>query len=170
MFKKYSFLKENKFFTSFLIAIFIIGGTIYFSLQEKIESKNINCQCPNSENVLVTKVIDGDTIVVQGGYHIRLLGIDADEKGYPCYEKAKKRLEELILNKIVRLEKDIENCDKYGRCLNYVFLNQKNINLEMIKEGLAIARFYPPNLKYEKSFQEAEKEAILNKRGCKWKK
>jgi len=43
---------------------------------------------PTSEAV-VTKIIDGDTIVIQGGQHLRLLGIDADESGYPCYEPAK---------------------------------------------------------------------------------
>jgi len=36
--------------------------------------------------------VDGDTVVVSGGDHVRLLGIDADEKGYPCYGAARVRL------------------------------------------------------------------------------
>ena len=56
-------------------------------------------------NKTVTKVIDGDTVIAEGE-SIRLLGIDADEKGYPCYSAAKMRIEELVLGKEVYLESD----------------------------------------------------------------
>lgn len=64
---------------------------------------DFRCNLPSE--VLVTKVIDGDTILVEGGKTIRLLGIGADEKGYSCYESAKIFLENLVLNKKVKLEK-----------------------------------------------------------------
>lgn len=120
------------------------------------------------ETKVVTKVIDGDTIVVEGGDHVRLLGIDADEKGYPCYTPAKKRLEELILSREVYLESDVEDKDQYDRLLRYIFLNGENVNLKMVEEGLAIARFYPENVKYREEVTVAEREAIENKTGCKW--
>ena len=53
---------------------------------------------------VVTKVIDGDTIVINGGKSVRLLDIDTDESGEDCYDQAKTRLEELVLNKEVYLE------------------------------------------------------------------
>jgi endonuclease YncB( thermonuclease family) len=53
---------------------------------------------------LVTKVIDGDTFLIEGGYSVRVLGIDADERGHPCYDEAKRGLEDLVLGKEVRLE------------------------------------------------------------------
>ncbi len=167
-------MKIKKFFYfSITIIGIILLGCFYFSDYRNFsnynsgENSNPN-QCPSSE-VIVTKVIDGDTIVVEGGYHIRLLGIDADEKNYPCYEEAKKRLEELILNKKVRLEKGSLDLDQYDRCLRYIFLGDENINLEMVKEGLAVARFYSPEEKYRNEISQAEKEAMTNKIGCKWK-
>jgi micrococcal nuclease len=117
---------------------------------------------------VVTKVIDGDTVVVSGGDHVRLLGIDADEKGYPCYDAAKARLEELALSKSVELESDGSDKDQYGRLLRYIFLNGDNVNEKLVSEGLAIARFYPENQKYKAEITAAEAQAIKNKTGCKW--
>lgn len=125
---------------------------------------------PTITEAIVTKVIDGDTVVIQGGDHVRLLGIDADESGYPCYKAAKTRLEELVLGKTVKLEADQENLDQYGRLLRHVFLDGKNIDEQLVSEGLAIARFYPENQKYKTEIVAAETTAIQNKAGCKWGK
>jgi micrococcal nuclease len=165
-----NFLKENRLFLTILIGVLVVGGVVYFTSKGKIapSSTSSPVQCLAPSKVLVTKIIDGDTIVVEGGYSVRILGIDADESGYPCYQPAKSRLEELILNKKVRLEKNVTDLDQYKRCLRYVFLDDQNIGLELVKEGLAIARFYEPDLKYKEEISLAEKEAIENKIGCKW--
>ncbi len=105
---------------------------------------------------------------MEGGSHIRLLGIDADESGFPCYEEATTQLEDLILNKEVRLEKDVTDVDQYDRCLRYIFLGDENVSLQLVEEGLAIARFYPPDVKYQNEITQAEKGAIDGKLGCKW--
>jgi len=165
------FLKENKIFLAIVIGALIIGSAVYFGLnrgEEEKESLPSQTECLAPSEVIVTKIIDGDTVVVEGGYHVRLLGIDADESGYPCYESAKSRLEELVLNKEVRLEKDQTDVDQYDRCLRYIFLGDKNISSQLTKEGLAIARFYPPDVKYQEEITQAEKEAIDGKVGCKW--
>jgi micrococcal nuclease len=120
------------------------------------------------ENSVVTKVIDGDTAVVRGGDHVRLLGIDADEKGYPCYDAARLRLEELTLGKAVALESDNRDLDQYGRKLRYLFLDGENINRKLVAEGLAVARFYPENQKYKTEITAAEALAMENKTGCEW--
>jgi micrococcal nuclease len=128
---------------------------------------------------LVTKVIDGDTFLIEGGYSVRVLGIDADERGYPCYDEAKRGLEDLVLGKEVRLEAlnqskhgtgqvGKEDLDQYCRYLRYVFVDDKNVSLEMVKNGLAVARFSPEDLKYRKEITLAEKWARENKVGCKW--
>lgn len=119
---------------------------------------------------LGTKVIDGDTFLIEGGYLVRILGIDADKKGYPCYEKAKERLEELILNKKVKLEKGKEDFDQYCRYLRFVFVDDKNVSLELVKEGLVVARFSPGEVKYRDEISLAESKARENKIGCKWEK
>ncbi len=118
--------------------------------------------------VVVTKVIDGDTIVVEGGITVRLLGIDSDEKGYPCYSAAKERLEQLVLGKVVSLEASKADLDQYGRSLRYVFLGSQNTSVLLVSEGLAVARFFPDNEIYREEITRAENEAKTAKRGCKW--
>lgn len=117
--------------------------------------------------VLVTKVIDGDTFIIEGGEHVRMLGMDTDEKGYPCYEEAKVALEEMILNKRIILEADREDKDQYGRLLRWVWLNDTLANFEMVKNGLAVARF-DGDIKYRSEIVAAEHDAIVNGIGCKW--
>jgi micrococcal nuclease len=127
-----------------------------------------NIVASRGEPKMVTKIIDGDTIVVQGGETIRLLGMDTDEKGYPCFTPAKKRIEELVLNKEVYLEMDKEDQDLYGRSLRYVWLGDDNIDLRLVREGLAVARFPKQDAKYRDLFVAAENEAMDNEVGCKW--
>jgi micrococcal nuclease len=177
------FLEKNKIFIRIITLALIFGGAIYFS-KVKI-NKNLIGSLVNKEEFsskactnlplledgvkkLVTKVIDGDTFLIEGGYSVRILGIDADERGYPCYEAAKNRLEELILNKEVKLEKGKEDFDQYCRYLRYVFVDDKNVSLELVREGLAVARFSPEDTKYREEISLAEKEARENKIGCKW--
>ena len=139
------------------------------SAQPQTQTQNLSAAtCEASANTIITKVIDGDTVVVEGGWHVRLLGMDADEKGYPCYDPAKTRLEDLILSKNVVLEKDVSDVDQYGRCLRYIFLENKNIDTQLVAEGLAVARFYAPDLKYRAEITAAELYAQQNKIGCKW--
>jgi len=186
-----NFLKENKVFIAIIIGASIVGGAIYFSgtKTEKELSKGQETtstqKCLNipelSDGILkiATKIIDGDTFLIEGGYSVRVLGIDADERGYPCYEAAKTGLEELILNKEVRLETPKQNkfatgqegkedLDQWCRYLRYVFLGSQNISLELVKEGLAVARSSPEDVKYREEITQAEKEAKENKVGCKW--
>ncbi|MEK7124306.1 MAG: thermonuclease family protein [Patescibacteria group bacterium] len=115
---------------------------------------------------MVEYVIDGDTIIVEGGARIRLLGIDAREKGEGCYQEAKERLEELVLGKLVRLEKGQSDVDKYGRCLRFIFYEAQNISLELAREGFAKAAFYGQDFSYRQEILEAQKQAIENRAGC----
>ena len=124
-----------------------------------------------TEERIVTKIIDGDTVIVSGGENVRLLGIDCDERGRECYTIAKNRIDELLLGKEVILESGKEDKDQYKRLLRYIFLNEENINVKMVREGYCIARFEgEDNTKYRKEIQEAEQFAIQNKIGCKWSK
>jgi micrococcal nuclease len=173
-----NFLKENKIFLGIIIGALIVGAAIYFSSgerakKEQVEEKIItNCQnipeLLDGTIKLATKIIDGDTFLIEGGYSVRILGIDADERGYPCYDAAKNRLEEFVLNKEVKLERGVEDKDQWCRYLRYAFLDDQNISLELVKEGLAVARSSPEDVKYREEITDAEKEAKDNKVGCKW--
>lgn len=184
------FFKQNKIFLAIVIGALIIGEAIVISgrlekpaNQPNEQTSGGECldlpQLPDGALKLVTKIIDGDTFLIEGGYPVRILGIDADERGDPCYEAAKTGLEDLILNREVRLEtpkhnklatgqERAEDKDRWCRYLRYVFLDGKNIGLELVQKGLAIARFSPDNLKYREEIMEAEKKAKENKVGCKW--
>lgn len=150
-----------------IFLLLAIIGIILFKDKPKTTG-NIISQDSFQEKAFVSKVIDGDTVIINGE-SVRLLGMDADERGYPCYNEAKKRIEELILDKEVILVKDAEDRDQYDRLLRYIFLDGKNINLQLVEEGLAVARFYPENQKYKTEIIEAEKYAREHKLGCKWR-
>ncbi len=119
--------------------------------------------------VKVIEVIDGDTIVIEGGYKVRYIGIDAPEKGEAFYLEAVKANQKLVLGKKVRLEKDISDKDRHGRLLRYVYVNNTFVNVELVKQGYARAVAYPPDIKYQVYLEAAEKEARQQRRGI-WSK
>ena len=92
----------------------------------------------SGEGSVVNRVIDGDTIVV-GEKHIRLLGINAPEKGECFYKESKDRLSDLVLNKRVDLEAGVYDTDNFGRFLRYVFLSDNDlfVNDFMLDSGCA---------------------------------
>jgi len=143
---------------------------MFFSRSGLPTGKSVFEGFAEKENGFVSKVIDGDTVVVNGE-SVRLLGIDANERGEECYKEAKVRLEELVLNKEVLLEKDVRDKDQYKRLLRFIFIEvngeEINVNLKLVEEGLAIARFYEDK-KYREKILEAEREARAERRGCKW--
>lgn len=120
---------------------------------------------------LVKRIIDGDTIELEGGERVRYIGIDTPETVNPgklvqCFGKEASRANrELVEGKLVKLEKDISNRDKYGRLLRYVYQEDKFVNLELVRNGYAYAFTYPPDVKNSKLFVGAEKAARENHQG-----
>jgi len=160
-------------FKQILLLIFtaITMGFILMSLYSDLAEDDLNFLSDhNIETGFVGKVIDGDTVVINGE-SVRLLGIDSNEKGEDCFNEAKEKMEELVLNKDVEMERDGDNKDQYGRLLKYLFVDingeRVNVQLKMVEDGLAIARFYDSR-KYKEEIILAEKTARKNKVGCKW--
>lgn len=119
-----------------------------------------------SENaVFVTRVIDGDTVEIEGGYHVRYIGVDTPERDELYYGEALEVNRRLVEGKKVRLEKDVEDRDKYGRLLRYVWVDNTMVNAELVRLGYAYSCPYPPNLKYQAYFLQLEKEARRQRRG-----
>ena len=176
--ENYLFILLFMFIVINFIFVFIhlkpnLTGEVIIEEENKVEiNESFVNESLNKEVILesgfVGKIIDGDTAIINGD-SVRLLGIDADERGYKCYNDAKKKLEELILDKNVLLEKDGENKDQYERYLRYIFVNGENINLKLVEEGLAVARFGPDNKKYKEEILNAESNSRENNIGCKWK-
>ena len=115
------------------------------------------------EEARVIRVIDGDTIEIEGGVRVRYVGIDAPET-YPQAEyygpEATAKNRELVEGLSVRLERDISDKDKYGRLLRYVWVGDVFVNAELVKLGYAEAHAYPPDVKYQELFSRLEEEAV----------
>lgn len=143
--------------------------------REISESTNFAVFGMEGERVAVTKAVDGDTLEISTGQKVRLIGIDTPETVDPrrpvgCFGKeASNETKSLLNGKEVVLEKDVSDTDKYGRLLRYVYLPLENsqlvfVNDYLVREGFAKAYTYPPDVKFNERFMEAEKQAReLNK-------
>lgn len=89
------------------------------------------------EIAVVERVIDGDTVVIDSEESVRLLGINAPERGEHYSDEAAKFLEDMVLNKTVRLEYSGKKYDKYGRLLAYLHIGRENVNIELVRNGFA---------------------------------
>lgn len=140
-------------------------------------STSLNAQKTSEDNKLsdgsvkVTRIIDGDTIEIEGGERVRYIGIDTPEtvdprKPVQCFGvEASKKNKELIEGQMVRLEKDITDRDKYNRLLRYVWVGDTFVNLELVKQGFAQSYSYPPDIKYQDQIVAAQQQAREVKRG-----
>lgn len=152
----------------FLVAVIIlifarsVGEMDFFKLRNS----------SGREEAVVERVVDGDTIILENGEKVRLIGIDTPETvkpgtkpeyyGKEASDFTKKKLE----GKKVYLEKDVSDSDRYGRLLRYVYLEEDVFfNLELVKEGYANVATYPPDVKYADDFLEAERAARENGKG-----
>ena len=125
------------------------------------------CQ-PQPGTAKVSRVIDGDTIVIADGSRVRYIGIDTPEV-YPEAEafgiEARQANRELVEGKTIHLERDISNTDRYGRLLRYVYVGDLFVNAELVRRGLAWAKAYPPDTRHHDYLEKLEAEAKQAGRG-----
>jgi micrococcal nuclease len=118
-------------------------------------------QAPETQ-AAVTRVIDGDTIEVNISgaiYKVRYIGVDTPEVGEPWADEATEFNKQLVEGKTVWLEKDISETDRYNRLLRYVYVDETFVNAELVSHGLAWAKAYEPDTKYQGYFEELEAKA-----------
>ncbi len=148
---------------------------------EKVSQQLSSPKTSTNQSIKVVRVIDGDTIEIEGGQKVRYIGIDTPElvdprKPVQCFaQEASLKNKELIEGKTIELEKDISETDKYGRLLRYVYLPAEAsakagvdgvfVNDYLVREGFAHASSYPPDIKYQEQFSQAEQEAQEFNRG-----
>ncbi|MEJ2481772.1 MAG: thermonuclease family protein [Gemmatimonadota bacterium] len=122
----------------------------------------------------VTRVYDGDTIeaLVSGRREkIRYIGIDTPEMTdtrEPVLELAREARvanRRLVQGRVVRLERDVQTRDTYGRLLAYVWLGDTLVNELLVREGFAVARSFPPNVRHQDRLRAAQEEARSAARG-----
>lgn len=106
-----------------------------------------NLSNPNYEvEGICSNVVDGDTIDIDGIGRIRLVGIDTPERGEDGYYEATEYVKDKCLGKKVYLDiDDAENRDKYGRILAIVYVDDLNINQQLLKLDYAKVLYIPPS-------------------------
>jgi micrococcal nuclease len=122
-------------------------------------------QPDNLESATVAEVIDGDTIELSDGRRVRYIGINTPEREQPYYQEATEANRQLVAGQEVRLEFDQDTIDQYGRTLAYIWVDGKMANMEIVSQGFANVYTFPPNVKYEQEFRQAERAAREAERG-----
>lgn len=129
-----------------------------------------------SEYRTVERIIDGDTVDLDGEERVRLIGVDTPELHHPekpvmyLARESYKFLRDLCLGKKVRLVYDKINIpskhkDKYGRTLAYLYLEDETfINAEIIKQGYGFCYIEFP-FKYMDTFRLYQREAREDSKG-----
>ena len=112
------------------------------------------------EVVEVLEVDDGDSFVVRredgNEAGVRLLGVNAPERGECVADEAHEALTDLLASGDVVLERDISDRDEFGRLLRYVFAGDVFVNQELATRGLVLAGSYPPDLAHQPDLDAAE--------------
>jgi micrococcal nuclease len=86
----------------------------------------------------VERIVDGDTIKIQGGKTIRYIGVDSPEFGQPFYGESKEFNRKLVEGKKIMLEYDMTKFDDHNRILAYVYTpDGKCVNVELVRNGYA---------------------------------
>lgn len=138
------------------------NATLLFRTRERKRPAHVR-----REPVVVSRVIDGDTVQLMSGQRMRLVGINAPEvavagkRGQPGGQDAKTRLRELVgEQRPLQLERSVETSDRYGRLLGHLFDSEgRDVAAVMLKEGLVFAIPYPPNVIYADTYMAAEAPA-----------
>ncbi len=142
---------------------------------------------PGYEAGVVTRVVDGDTAIVKvtsrvdgpgagaaqpgHSYRVRFLGINTPESVKPgspveCFgEQASAATHAMLTGVPVRLVKDVEETDAYGRLLRYVYVGAEMVNARLVLNGYAQVFTYPPNVRHADLFVALQRDAREHERG-----
>ena len=143
---------------------------------------------PDTPRGHVVAVIDGDTVVVRTGgreERVRLLGIDAPElhdseklarevarsgRSPDAIQQlgaaARRALADLVADRTVTIERDVEERDRYQRLLAWVWRDDgRLVNEEIVREGWAKTLTIPPNVRHIARLRAAQAEARAARRG-----
>ncbi len=149
---------RNTILTFLALSIVLLTGLVFNNSPYAPDTQSVQGVAVNdasSSAFLVTNVADGDTLELSSGQKVRLIGINTPEKNQPYFEEAKKSLEDLVLGKEVRVEKDVSEADSYGRILGYLYIGDIFVNQKMVEDGLAVVSTVPPDVAHVEEFLQA---------------
>ena len=146
----------DRFFPAALAAVFFLS---FFAAPAQALAQTITAR--------VKKVVDGDTVVIEGGRKVRYIGIDTPERDEPFFTEARERNISLVLGKLVSLVVcEAEPRDRFGRLLAFVYADGLFVNRALVEEGLARRLIIPPcGLPVATEFKLLEQDAKETGRG-----
>ncbi len=162
------------------LLVFVV--TVALLLPTAVAAQDVPAPIPPADGELafVIDVIDGDTIRVdrEGGAseRVRYIGIDTPEIAHqpgetdePWGRQATEANEDLVGDRLVLLERDVSDTDRYDRLLRYVWVEDEDgwlmVNGELVERGLAEVRAYEPDTRNHAWFSQLREEAIEAGRG-----
>jgi micrococcal nuclease len=132
----------------------------------------IVCRSASVLWINVKWVLDGDTVVLSDGRHVRYIGINTPEVEHdqtpaePFGIEAQALNRRLVLNQRIRIELDVEKKDQYGRWLAYVIREDGLlVNQAMVREGLGHVLRINPNTRQAPILLEAQRIAMSARKG-----
>ena len=162
-------VSTSKLAVNFYFLLFICFSIILLvGCQPKVSKSK-----PIEQQVKITGVSSGNTLNVIGidsqtnlNSQVRLIGVDAPARRQrPWGEQSSRRLWELVGNKLVKLEFDVAQTDKFGRTLAYVWQDDILLNEQLVKEGHALFVPRSPNHKHDLRLERAQQFARLMGKG-----
>lgn len=155
--------KRTRAVAFIVLGLAIVGGSLWRHLDQTPDSPLTR---------LCTRVVDGDTLQLEGGERVRLIGVDTPETVAPNRPveffgpEAAAFTRRMAEGKQVRLEFDRQRYDTYGRTLAYVYLLEDGtfLNSEIIRQGYGYAYTRFP-FRYRDEFTRLEREARENRIG-----
>ncbi len=120
----------------------------------------------DSRRARVARVVDGDTVILDSGDHVRLIGVNAPEQarsdrpGEPLAATARETLRTLVEHRTVTVVAGRERQDRHGRLLAHLLRDDGiNVQVELLRRGLASAVAIPPNVTFVDEYFAAERNA-----------
>jgi len=131
------------------------------------------CTAPEDTTpVTVSAVLDGDTVTLADGRHVRFIGINTPERSrhdhpaQPLARAATGRLRTLLAGGRLNLVIGRDPRDHYGRLLAHPFLpDGTNLTARLLEAGLGFQTVVPPNLRFLACYRQAERTARQAGRG-----
>ena len=158
-----------------LVTVLILLGLVayrVFSRQPSAESFTFD----SSRKYRVERVVDGDTLLLENGTRVRLIGVNTPETKHPdkpvepLGPEAAEFTRQHVEGREVTLQFDRERHDRFQRVLAYVYLEDWFLNEELIRQGFSKAETrFPYRNSMKKRFRKAESEAREQGRGI-WAK
>lgn len=125
-------------------------------------------ELPASSTGVVVSVSDGDSIVVDVDgrrERLRLIGIDAPEEGDCLADESTAWLAARVDGRVVVLERDVSDRDRFGRLLRYVFVEGEHVNENSVAAGMARAVRFEPDTARAGALEAAERQARQSRTG-----